>query len=116
MSQDGVHQSHCCKLHGCKYGDKDCPIEQGRITQDGPCESCGVYDNIHTMEELNDRMSIQLLKTGDKLKAIRIGLEGVNEAIELNEYIHGDEKHKKLLRMKSYIKHLSKAAKGGHDV
>ena len=22
----GVHETHCCVLHGCKYGDDDCPV------------------------------------------------------------------------------------------
>jgi hypothetical protein len=21
-----VHDAHCCNIHGCKYGDKDCPV------------------------------------------------------------------------------------------
>lgn len=25
----GVHISHCCILHGCKYGDRDCPVKLG---------------------------------------------------------------------------------------
>lgn len=28
-SQWGVHKHHCCKNHGCKYGDKDCPVVLG---------------------------------------------------------------------------------------
>ena len=115
MSQDGVHQSHCCKLHGCKYGDEDCPVEQGRMTQDGPCETCGVYDNIHTIEELNERIQVGETKIAEKLEAIRIGLDGVNEAIHLQEYDDGDKKHKKLKRMKLYLKHLSKQVKSEHD-
>lgn len=22
----GVHITHCCSVHGCKYGDRDCPV------------------------------------------------------------------------------------------
>ena len=25
----GVHLRHCCKKHGCKYGDDDCPVAFG---------------------------------------------------------------------------------------
>jgi len=39
-NNDGVHQSHCCKRHGCKYCDDNCPVERGRIVQDHPCEAC----------------------------------------------------------------------------
>ncbi len=38
-----VHDAHCCPNHGCKYGDKDCPVmlgvEQG--FQEG-CEDCEI--------------------------------------------------------------------------
>jgi hypothetical protein len=40
MSNTGVHASHCCAQHGCKYGDDDCPVVQGTIEQLYPCESC----------------------------------------------------------------------------
>lgn len=37
---NGVHQTHCCIIHGCKYGDEDCPVELGLLTQESPCEHC----------------------------------------------------------------------------
>ena len=37
-----VHSKHCCIIHGCKYGDDDCPVENGIEIQDYPCESCDV--------------------------------------------------------------------------
>lgn len=36
----GVHTSHCCKQHGCKYGDEDCPVAFGEHKQEYPCETC----------------------------------------------------------------------------
>lgn len=36
----GVHRTHCCVYHGCKYGDEDCPVATKKITQWYPCESC----------------------------------------------------------------------------
>lgn len=39
----GVHATHCCFIHGCKYGDEDCPVESGLIKQAYPCECCS-YD------------------------------------------------------------------------
>lgn len=36
----GVHATHCCKEHGCKYGDEDCPVYLGIIKQEYPCEYC----------------------------------------------------------------------------
>jgi hypothetical protein len=36
----GVHKTHCCLSHGCKYGDENCPVELGHVVQDYECESC----------------------------------------------------------------------------
>ena len=36
----GVHISHCCKWHGCKYGDPDCPVSSGKVKQEYLCEYC----------------------------------------------------------------------------
>lgn len=35
-----VHTEHCCKEHGCKYGDKGCTVANGSKPQSHPCESC----------------------------------------------------------------------------
>lgn len=40
---DGVHTSHCCAAHGCKYGDKDCPVEMRLLVQEYACEDCGSW-------------------------------------------------------------------------
>ena len=36
----GVHITHCCLMHGCKYNDDSCPVEDGDYAQDYPCEFC----------------------------------------------------------------------------
>ena len=36
----GVHAAHCCKWHGCKYGDDDCPVYNGKVEQLYICEDC----------------------------------------------------------------------------
>lgn len=33
----GVHETHCCLVHGCKYGDKDCPVVLRKINQKYAC-------------------------------------------------------------------------------
>ena len=38
--QWGVHESHCCIEHGCKYGDVDCPVVLKLIKQTKGCEDC----------------------------------------------------------------------------
>lgn len=42
---DGIHTSHCCHKHGCKYalhaGDEaSCPVMTGALRQEFPCEFC----------------------------------------------------------------------------
>ena len=44
----GVHASHCCKWHGCKYGDEDCPVTNGQVAQMYLCEDC--YDDLENEE------------------------------------------------------------------
>lgn len=36
----GVHEAHCCILHGCKYNDDDCPVATRLSVQSYPCEDC----------------------------------------------------------------------------
>ncbi len=38
-------QSHCCVIHGCKYGHEDCPVTTGKVLQDYLCEFCGVDED-----------------------------------------------------------------------
>ena len=40
FDRNGCHNTHCCKEHGCKYGDADCPVEIGNLPGIR-CESCG---------------------------------------------------------------------------
>lgn len=41
----GVHRTHCCVIHGCKYGNPKCPVELEIITLDYPCEFCNDGDD-----------------------------------------------------------------------
>lgn len=52
LSEDAVHANHCCKKHGCKYGDPDCPVEQGRIAQRFECESGNCFEEEIDIETL----------------------------------------------------------------
>lgn len=71
---EGVHATHCCTVHGCKYGSSDCPVKAGAVKQEYPCEQCteekpayvalitwdgetsvlGVSDDIREAEQLCD--------------------------------------------------------------
>lgn len=35
-----VHKTHCCIYHGCKYGNSECPVASGVLTQQYACEQC----------------------------------------------------------------------------
>ena len=40
MSDKNVHAEHCCKEHGCKYSEQDCPVVTGEMEQSHPCQDC----------------------------------------------------------------------------
>lgn len=49
MSNDySVHASHCCIWHGCKYGEKTCPVVNGKVKQLWPCDDC--YEEMDNAE------------------------------------------------------------------
>lgn len=50
----GVHMSHCCKWHGCKYGDLSCPVYVGNSLQGYPCEFCEDEPKITIPKEIYD--------------------------------------------------------------
>jgi hypothetical protein len=50
----GVHETHCCKRHGCKYGQsEDCPVELGLIKQLYGCETGDDFDEDCFEENIN---------------------------------------------------------------
>lgn len=46
-NQKCVHTEHCCRIHGCKYGDKNCPVWLGFKTQSFSCEYCDDYTELY---------------------------------------------------------------------
>lgn len=69
----GVHKEHCCIKHGCKYGNKDCPVVLGEIIQSYLCESCD-FDGIESVEQLmkGEEISMKKLINDLKLSGIQI--------------------------------------------
>jgi hypothetical protein len=53
MTEGTTHGSHCCKDHGCKYGDESCPVEAGTEPQEFPCEQCQ-YETEHKFDNFTD--------------------------------------------------------------
>jgi hypothetical protein len=41
-SKYGVHATHCCVEHGCKYGNPKCPVVLGKVKQAYPCADCNL--------------------------------------------------------------------------
>jgi len=66
----GVHETHCCINHGCKYGDIDCPVCLGLIKQKYLCEYCS-DDKIQKLlseEQLWNKINNSFIKENRKLK------------------------------------------------
>lgn len=68
-SKWGVHQTHCCKFHGCKYGEPDCPVVKGLIQQYYLCEYCHI-----DLEEEEYHKSV--LNRVNKIKLLQKDLKG----------------------------------------
>jgi hypothetical protein len=99
-----THVTHCCKLHGCKYGDKDCPVENGELEQKYLCEYCSM-DNITSLEEMNGVFNNQV-KTcpncGYVVRRQEMNDDWGNEFFEQLEKEGDAEKEEKLKLDKAY--------------
>ena len=69
----GVHETHCCIIDGCKYGDKDCPVVLGLIRQKYFCESCrdDYYYISYGSQEYFDMEDKVWLKIDKKIKKVK---------------------------------------------
>lgn len=47
-----VHDGHCCPVHGCKYGDRDCTVEL-KIEEGIFCEECDELAHYDSLKELD---------------------------------------------------------------
>ena len=74
----GVHAAHCCKWHGCKYGDPGCPVVNGEVEQEYPCEYCSELlgeeeyyirdlDSYSTASNNSNRLNVLEVKVGSVL-------------------------------------------------
>jgi len=65
----GVHVTHCCIVHGCKYGCKDCPVYNAEYKQKYLCMYCfDDYERQYNMGQINKIF----IKENRKLKIIKI--------------------------------------------
>ena len=82
VDHDGVHTSHCCAKHGCKYCDEACPVETGRLQQEHPCEDCPTHTwtvTPSTPALLRGKYAAGLIRDGQLVALV--------ESPELAEYI-----------------------------
>ena len=56
-----VHSRHCCILHGCKYGDEDCPVLTKKEKQEITCEDCDM-DGIYNVEQAKLHKEAQTIR------------------------------------------------------
>jgi len=39
-SEWDLHRQQCCREHGCKFGNDDCPVVVGILMQNQKCDKC----------------------------------------------------------------------------
>ena len=56
----GVHITHCCVTHGCKYGsDEECPVFRKEEFQKYPCELCESYNTVDRRYKKFDSVELE---------------------------------------------------------
>jgi len=70
-----VHGSHCCKKHGCKYCDDDCPVVLGTEEQEYRQICCDdedryLKDAYKTILSIMRKNNIKILTADDLEKMI----------------------------------------------
>ena len=123
--EKNVHTEHCCLKHGCKYGDRDCPVATGKQEQSSHCETCGLVAEGYYPEEPFTQSQVEALVTwhnefGEKMNRMitdegnredytaaehelfEAFYEFNDEIMKNNEARH--EKHDEFLRKKGLIK------------
>lgn len=66
----GTHLTHCCFIHGCKYGDEDCPVSTGEREQEFLCEECDA-DGIKSVEEIQAMKTLRIKSVQNVVIIIR---------------------------------------------
>lgn len=85
----GTHQTHCCKIHGCKYGDDECPVVDSSIIQAYPCEDCEeVEEQIRNLKYYVKGLEESLKMDHNKSKLtmdVSLAINEVNKQINILE-------------------------------
>ena len=59
------HSTHCCIIHGCKYGEHDtCPVCLAEVKQERLCHYCWDlnYEELKMKSELHNDINKEFLK------------------------------------------------------
>lgn len=81
-----VHTEHCCYIHGCKYGDPDCPVEFGFKPQSFECEECQedkknpLMMRINAVMMHNKILTEKFFEQQERIKKAIAVLEGKDES------------------------------------
>lgn len=83
-TQWGVHEAHCCYIHGCKYGDPECPVTNGLTKQKYLCWDCtDLEEEPYTLEEIEElRQTKSYRPTVNELKQRIVELEEENKTFQ----------------------------------
>lgn len=75
-------ETHCCIIHGCKYGHKNCPVVLGKIKQKYMCEYCsdvlsyGFRGYRYTESEWKIFIDKEFIKENRKIKLKTLNNDG----------------------------------------
>lgn len=91
----GVHETHCCRKHGCKYFEnEDCPVVLGLIKQAYPCM---VGDDINDPCMEDDEELIDFQMKYDEYRSVLENIENLTRNSSNGEIYRIHEMVKKVL-------------------
>ena len=75
MTETNVHTEHCCSIHGCKYGDENCPVVTKEQNQSYLCEACEedgltMEDVIETLLDIGVTVVETAIEAGGQVAAV----------------------------------------------
>lgn len=81
-----VHTTHCCVIHGCKYGEDDCPVALGQEKQEYPCEYClGKDEALEGLKQIVKELRHSYQMSGSKAVAAHYW-DQLEEVVQTIEY------------------------------
>lgn len=91
------HATHCCAIHGCKYGKDDCPVVNRNVMQVYACEDCEDLPAPKTQHDLKvDPEQFLQLMNGTKRHEVRDTTDRsfeVGDQLFLHEFIRETQQY-----------------------